>query len=1216
MYKIYTKNFYWPLSRLLNNALKAVGGVLRLDNSLKRQLIMGLNFTTILLIVSMMQVSAAGFAQKITFVQKGATMQQVFKVIKQQAGYDVLWPAKSIKTANSLNANFNNTDLKAVLTATFEGQPFEYVIEDKVIVIKEKQKTVIDKIIAIFSTIEVTGKVIDENGKPLFKATVKSKKGNRMSFTDAYGDFKLTNVDEDDLIIVSFLGYEPKEVKAGKKMGSIQLIESAAALNEVVISNGYQDIKKGLNTGSWSKVKAEDLVVNGTNTIEQMLQGKLAGMEVVNNSGLIGQKQTVRVRGTSTLLGSQDPIWVVDGIIQEEPLPFKGSDINNFYTTPAGNTDALKQFIGSAISWLNPYDIEDVVVLKDAASTAIYGVKAANGVILITTKRGKAGSAPRISYSNSFSFESKMSYDKLNLMNSKQRVDVSREIYDRGLISLSGMDNIGYQGLILQYLNNKMPYDQFNAGVKQLEVNNTDWFDILFQTPLSQNHNISVSGGGASNSYYGSFGYNNRVGQAKGNGQDGYNGNINFTSNVNSKLSITARLAGNYATTNGFYGVNPYSFATGINRAIPGYEPNGDLAYYLKNGMRYNILNELTHTGNTNVKASINSSLNVRYQLPAGFSVESTLGLGYSNTHGESYADQFSNAMSVKRGYEYGQYDPGSPNYKASSLPNGGVLNLLESRNLNYTFRNNLSYQETFDKKHVVSGMVGLEFRSNQYTGSSNTIYGYMPDRGKSFVNPPATVTNGISGGLVGNSIYSGTTATITDRKANYVSYYLTGAYSYDQRYVFSMSIRGDASNRFGQDTRSRFTPIWALGGKWNVAAESWFEKTPWFNDFSIRATYGYQGNVAENYGPDLIATMPNGGDGINSLTGEPILRIKSLPYADLRMEKTQTVNLGLDFSFFTNRVSASIDYYSKKSKDLIVLKDVPYEFGVLQMPVNSGNLNNTGLDVTLNFVPIRNKNVTWTFSINTSYNKNKVVSKLLPNSTWFNAVSGNYAVEGFPVSSFWIFDYAGLNNKGMPTYNLPVTQNSKLDATGYMIYGGKLNSDFSGGFNTSVRYKRFSVSTNLYLSLGGKKILPPLYSSELINNIPYEYNNLSAVLVNRWRKPGDELTTNIPGVPFNGIDFTSIPGEATSYSSYLFYNYTANRVVNASYLRINNVNVTYSLPDRISKKFLSKNTSLGYSVSNLHTFVSKDYKGVDPEVASGNQPLARTHVFTLSVTF
>ncbi|HWW39396.1 SusC/RagA family TonB-linked outer membrane protein, partial [Pedobacter sp.] len=532
---------------------------------------MSAKITTVLLMVAIVQVSAAGFAQKVTFQQKKASLTQIFKVIKQQTGYGIVWPSNAVKKIRQFDVNFKDTPLDQVLEKCFKGEPFNYTIEDKVIIIKEK--TYMEKASNLFkntfvANIDVSGKVTDENGKPLPMATIKLKGSKRYAITNTNGDFIMNKVDEKSILIISYLGYETKEVPATKDM-VIELKTADGRLDEVsVVSTGYQQIQKKLMTGSTAQVKSEDLVINGTTTIEQMLQGKLAGMEVVNNSGQLGTRQTVRVRGTSTLLGNQQPVWVVDGIIQEDPLPFKATQLNAFGTDPS-NAQALKNYIGSAISWLNPYDIEDVTILKDAASTAIYGVKAANGVIVINTKRGKTGRAPSISYNTSFSTQQKPNYNKMDLMNSKDRLDVSREIYEKGLLSFYALDNIGYQGLLNQYLNGKLPYDSFNAGAKQLETNNTDWFDLLFVQPVSQNHNLSISGGGNSSTYYGSFGYSNQKGQAKGNNMDGYMGSINFTSYITPKLSVSARLSGNYTNTAGFLGVDPYQYASTTSRVIP-----------------------------------------------------------------------------------------------------------------------------------------------------------------------------------------------------------------------------------------------------------------------------------------------------------------------------------------------------------------------------------------------------------------------------------------------------------------------------------------------------------------------------------------------------------------------------------------------------------------------------------------------------------------------
>ena len=528
----------------------------------------------------------------------------------------------------------------------------------------------------------------------------------------------------------------------------------------------------------------------------------------------------------------------------------------------------------------------------------------------------------------------------------------------------------------------------------------------------------------------------------------------------------------------------------------------------------------------------------------------------------------------------------------------------------------------------MVTGLLGVELRSNIEQEKSNTAYGYMPDRGKSFAIPPPTYLSSY-GNILANHLYSAglSNTSVLDRTSNYVSYYISGGYTYDNRYVASMSIRGDASNRFGQDMRSRFNPIWALGGRWNIANEKFFNRSNWMNNLSLRASYGYQGNVAENYGPDLILSIPT--SGINELTGEPVYRIARLPYANLRWEKTQTVNLGLDFSFFGGKVGASVDYYNKRSKDLIVLKPVPYENGISQMAINGGTMYNSGLDISLNFIPIRSKDFSWSIGINSGKNFNKITSKQIQNPIWNTAISGSLIKEGYAYSSFWVFDFKGVDSAtGLPLFNLPtsaVDPNAKFDATAFMKYAGKKNADITAGFNTSIQYKSFTISSSLYASVGNHKLLPNLYSMYMVRNTPYEYANLTKDLVNRWRKPGDNTITNIPSLPQTSVGFINIPSGSGSFDGqsqgaselpYTLYNYSSARVVNASFLRINNIALNYIIPAKILKNIYSKTASIGYNITNVYTLVSKDYKGVDPEVVSGSQPAPKVHSINISITF
>ncbi len=1202
------------------------------------QILRIMRLTCFFLISFCLQIAARSNGQTVNLSVKNAGITQVLKQIQEQTGYNIIAENSLLEKIKKVNVQLTNVRLEEALNAILKEYPITYTIQNKTIIFKAGNtnnhpvniivKPVED--IAEILVFKLEGRVTDANGKPMVKVSVYNNTLKKGTTTNDEGTF-IIDAEKGDIITFSYIGYKPEKitvVSSGKVSIEMELVEKDL---EEIVATGYQNIRKSNMTGAVAKIKSEDLLINGATTIEQALQGKLAGVEITNTSGLLGTRQTVRVRGVSTLLGNQEPVWVVDGIIQEDPLPFKAKELNRFNQEPS-NSELLKNFIGSTISWLNPYDIDEITVLKDAASTAIYGVKAANGVILITTKRGVSGRRPVVTYNTSFSTQSKLSYDKLNLMNSKERVDVSREIWERGLIATSGLDNVGYLGLLKQFLEDKLSYDAFYKGVKQLEVNNTDWLDILFQQPLNQSHSISVSGGGETNSYYGSFGVNSQKGVAKGNGVTSYQGSVSFISTITPKLTFTAKVAGNYSKTDGFLNIDPYKYATQTSRVIPAFNTDGSYHYYnyWNTGFRYNILNELEESGNSNVNTALNSNLSLRYRFIQNFTFESLFGINYSNISGESYASERTHGMTVQRGYEYAQFGPNTAEYKQSKLPFGGRLSIIDNSNYNYTWRNGINYGQTFSKVHVVTGLAGIELRSNIYKATNSTVYGYMPDMGKVIIAPPPMIQN-TAGTSMANVLYSGNliNTAVTDRESNYVSYYATGGYTYDNRYVLSASIRADASNRFGQDVRARFKPIWSVGGKWNVANERFFQKTDWFNDFSIRASYGYQGNVAENFGPDLILKIPDGSSAISNLTGERVYRVGNLPYSDLRWEKTQTVNLGLEFNFLKGRLGAVVDYYNKNSRDVIVMKDVPYENGVKQMPVNSGTIINSGVDVNLNIVPVRTKDFTWTLGAVFAKNFNKVTNRTAPNPTWNTAKSGTYYKEGYAVSSFWVFDFAGVDSAtGIPLFNKLTTENNtdaKFDAAAFMTYAGKLNPDYTGGCNTSFRYKTFTLSSSMYFSVGAHKLLAPLYTVDMIRGTPYEYNNLSKDLVNRWRKPGDEKNTNIPSLPQASVGFLTIPSGAVTYGDqvqgssetpYTLYNFSTARVVNASYFRINNIALSYSIPPRIIKHIYSKTATIGYSINNLLTIVSKDFKGGDAEVASGSQPLPRIHAINLSISF
>ena len=372
---------------------------------------------------------------------------------------------------------------------------------------------------------------------------------------------------------------------------------------------------------------------------------------------------------------------------------------------------------------------------------------------------------------------------------------------------------------------------------------------------------------------------------------------------------------------------------------------------------------------------------------------------------------------------------------------------------------------------------------------------------------------------------------------------------------------------------------------------------------------------MATNYSPSLIVKVPTTTNGLtDSNTGDDLLEISSLPYEDLRWEKTSSYNYGVDMGLFQNKIRVGFEYYMKKGKDMITSLLVPREYGIENMPVNGGSMENSGWELSVSFTPVRTANFTWDMGVNTSKNNNEITKVGVQNLSWKTAIGGNYYKKGYPVSAFWAFDCDGIDQAtGYPIINLDVHDGSDAlnDPTAYMKYVGKLDPDFTGGLTMSFRYKQLSLSTSFYLQVGGKKFLMEAYGSQ---TLPSEYENLSSELNKRWR-PGD-TNAKFPGLPDKNVVNILLPDTKTYTNVYEMYNYSNARVVNASSLKCNSISLSYSFPERLAKLLWVKYVSVGASISNPFTIASKDFKGRDPEVATGAQPITSSYSFNLNVTF
>ena len=352
--------------------------------------------------------------------------------------------------------------------------------------------------------------------------------------------------------------------------------------------------------------------------------------------------------------------------------------------------------------WLNPQDIASITVLKDASATAIYGVRAANGVIVIKTKRGKVGSMS-VTYSGGLNIGERVSYNKLQLMNSKERVAVSKEIFQRGLSASWSNNTIGYAGALNQYLNKQITSDEFEAQVAKMETVNTDWFKLLFRNPISHNHSVSFSGGNDKARFYSSLGYNSTKGTAIGNESESYNSSVGMNLDFSEKFHLSARLSGSYSTTNGFFQIDPYNYATTTNRAIPAYNDDGSLSYYQNlnySKFLFNIINERNQTGLQNKALSVNSSINLNYDITRSLKFQSLFSLSVSSQSGESYATEHSALITAIRMYEFGTVKPTDALYRQSRLPIGGEYITSNTRSNTWNWRNSISYDHLFNKVH------------------------------------------------------------------------------------------------------------------------------------------------------------------------------------------------------------------------------------------------------------------------------------------------------------------------------------------------------------------------------------------------------------------------------------------------------------------------------------------------------------------------------------
>ncbi len=1141
----------------------------------------------------------------VTIKRTNITVVAAFDMIKQQTGASIVYQEDAINKDIRLNLDLINVPLKTAIEAVCNPAGLEYTLRDNYVLVKKKVvKSVVKKSPVVAQSESsnrrtVTGLVVDEKGEPLIGVNVTLVGTKYGDVTDINGRFSLAASAHAKLLF-SYVGMVTRTVNIGNDAHlKITMKEDNAMMNEVVVT-GYQQIDRRNLTSSVTSVKMKDLELPGVSSIDQMLQGRIPDMVVTNSSSEVNSVPKIRIRGTSTLIGNREPLWVVDGVIVNDPVNLSADVIND--------PDYVNR-IGNAISGLNPQDIERIDVLKDAAATALYGTRAANGIIVITTKKGRIGK-PIISYNIESTFRRRPRYTdhKINLMNSLERTQVSRDLVNMHYVYPASMSSVGYEDAISKYYSGVYSQSQFQAAVAKAETQNTDWFKLLCNDSFSTNHSINISGGSDKLRYYSSLGYTDENDVIKDNYNKRYtvSTNLDFSvsENFQASLSINAyHSSKRYDQDN----VSPIDYAYRTSRVIPAYNDDGSYYYYMKNllgggAYNYNILNEKDNSSMKQIQNGITATLNLRYRFTDWLNMNGVFSYGTNDTNIEGWYGENSWYATSLRGLET---EP-----QNSLMPFGGQLSEDNTSSQDYTARIQANINKDFghDKQHNINLALGVEANSNLYSGNSYTARGYYKDRGEKFVTIiPSTYTSYLN--WLAFSV-----PVITDNRTNLLSAYGTLSYSYKQFFTLNANTRYDGSNKFGTRSNEKILPVWSVSGLTNIK-EVTHMKADWVDALVLKASYGEQGNMLDGQTPVMLLNK----GAYDAQYKEMTSTVSAFANPDLKWEKTHSFNTGIEASFFKSRLMLQLEYYKKKTTDAFMNKTISDINGYNSYIVNSGNITNKGYNIAITVTPLQTRDFNWLISGSFSKTMNNMETAPGQNAYELSSyLDGSAIVKGKSVSTFYSYRFIGLNPEdGGPLFDDWQDRSNELIGlskaetyTKVLVASGKRDPDISGSISNTISYKGWRLGVLMNYSMGNKVRLFRLFDQgDNVGTSPdhiYPEYNLSRDILRRWKKSGDERYTNIPSIMAqnapNYYKYNSHWSSGSNYTgvkiaddSWTMYDYSDLRTVSGDYLRLANVSLTYEVPSSLLSKYRLQRLAFTLSGSNLHTWCSKALKGQTP---------------------
>ncbi|NIG53094.1 SusC/RagA family TonB-linked outer membrane protein [Chitinophaga sp. Cy-1792] len=1036
----------------------------------------------------------------------------------------------------------------------------------------------------------ISGMVTDDAKTPLPGVYVQTEGGKYWAVTDNTGRYAIKVPKETAELIYNYTGMEREKV-AVLNRNYINVVMQSKVLNEVVVT-GYQTLSKERATGSFSIVKAADLEKRRISSLSQVLEGTLPGV--------VSYRGSINVRGRSTINATASPLYVIDGF----PVESTSYDAN--------------RYIQESIPNINPEDIESITVLKDAAAASIYGARAANGVIVVTTKKAKAGKT-QIGFSADYAVTPLYDLGYYNRAGSAEMVDLITSYFDNNTLLKTNTageikslrEGPGYVSpaldVLLQTLEGKLTREQADAQLAVMRTKgnqfNQQIMDAFMRPKTNQQYNLSVGKASESNIFNLSATYKNSLGYGKNDRNSNLGVNVRNSTDISKWLKADVGIYLNYIDNstpdNNLSLSSPEDYFNYLMPFESIYDANGNFTT-LRNKQNQIEKDRFSLYNLYSIDRNPAQDLNYNLLKTKGLDARANLRLNAKITPWLNYDVMFlyerdnrktEQLLDQNSAYMHDIFNSyGTVDAKGAvvyNIPVGNALRSTYNNQRTYSLRNQVNFNRTFADRHEVTAILGSEIRESKVNRDFNAVYGYDPLTLSTLpVNATALQGGFTSANGKATSFSNSMLANFNELTNRYASFYGNAAYTYSEKYMASGSIRYDLSNLFGTNPTYQYRPLWSVGAGWIMSKEHFMDQISWLNMLKLRASYGINGNVAKNAGPFMVASY-----GTNSVAGgAPTGTISNPPNPNLRWEKTTSSNIGFDFAVLKNRLSGSVDAYVRNSEDLLVSKTIDPVLGFTSAYVNNGAMRNKGLELSLRGNVISTRNVRWDVTVNSSFNDNKVTridyspklaSDLIPNAS-------GYILQGDPFQSLYGYRYAGLDAKGDPMIigadGKPTS--GTVTSPAAVAYMGSYVPKYSGALINNVSYKQFDLSVMFVYNAGHVMRTEVPFSINMYPNSP-----LMAGIGNAWQKPGDELTTNVPRIAWDysdqGINLRN------SYWNNADINFK-----NASFIKARNIALTYNLPKNWLQRMKLAGAKIRFQADNLF-YISFNGQHLDPETGS-----------------